>query len=247
MEHLEGKVVTINASYECKPLDIRICQTHITTLLRALKWLHKKNILHCDIKPDNILLGSNKAVYLVDFGVSLLINTSAYTYRGLGTRNFQAPDLLMPASSASAGEEENRSTTNSPLVALPPALEPTQKNKNLPAGDIWALGVTFYVFLFGTLPFIGVTPKEICANIKKALLSDEMKHEVLVRRIVANHTKLRAALDCDPDDELECAAEVEALANAAVALLLKMLVQEPTARITAAQALDEPFIRRTTS
>ena len=42
-------------------------------LIDSFERLHDKGIVHCDIKPENILMGLNKesnVVYLVDFGIS---------------------------------------------------------------------------------------------------------------------------------------------------------------------------------
>ena len=41
----------------------------------ALAYLHKHGVIHCDIKPDNILLGDNDAVYLADFGVAEMLDS----------------------------------------------------------------------------------------------------------------------------------------------------------------------------
>ena len=50
------------------------CAVLIESLLQvcdAVAYAHAKNVIHRDIKPDNIMLGENGEVYLMDWGLAL--------------------------------------------------------------------------------------------------------------------------------------------------------------------------------
>lgn len=86
-----------NAHHEAKErlalLPIQIAQQCIAEVLN----LHQKNILHCDIKPDNFVIDSEKnTVKLIDFGFSRQLRTRGNKIklsRAIGTQQFLAPEL----------------------------------------------------------------------------------------------------------------------------------------------------------
>ena len=64
-------------------------------LCAGVRWVHACRIIHCDIKPANVLLTAAGRVKLCDFGIcKLLKHTGASTHRMAGSRAFMAPEVL---------------------------------------------------------------------------------------------------------------------------------------------------------
>ena len=57
----------------------------------ALSHVHRAEFMHCDVKPENILL-SGPATKLIDFGACRPIRDTAYVY--LQSRFYRAPEML---------------------------------------------------------------------------------------------------------------------------------------------------------
>ncbi len=67
-EKLDGE--TLAERYHDKPADEPTARRHILQLLEALAYLHKRNVIHRDVKPKNIILDSHREVVLIDFGAA---------------------------------------------------------------------------------------------------------------------------------------------------------------------------------
>ena len=93
-------------------------------LCDALSFVHKSGILHLDIKPDNILVDGNDNLVLIDFGISVSIDTKEGSdFIAARTKHYSPPE------------------------------QGTGKSASLSfATDVYALGATVYVFLTGKEP-----------------------------------------------------------------------------------------------
>jgi len=125
MEKLRGDMLEMILSSEQGRLSERITKFLVTQILVALKHLHSKNIVHCDLKPENVLLSSDSdfpQVKLCDFGFSRIIGEKGFRKSIVGTPAYLAPEVLR-------NKGYNRSL------------------------DMWSTGVIIYVSLSGTFPF----------------------------------------------------------------------------------------------
>ncbi|XP_012259281.2 serine/threonine-protein kinase D3 isoform X2 [Athalia rosae] len=125
MEKLKGDMLEMILNSERGRLSERITKFLITQILIALKHLHSKNIVHCDLKPENVLLSSNSdftQVKLCDFGFARIIGEKSFRRSVVGTPAYLAPEVLR-------NKGYNRSL------------------------DMWSVGVIVYVSLSGTFPF----------------------------------------------------------------------------------------------
>ncbi|KAF7782625.1 hypothetical protein Agabi119p4_2001 [Agaricus bisporus var. burnettii] len=171
MEYCSGGPV--QWANESKQPLLRIEQTRriMRDVLLGLGYLHSLGIIHRDIKPMNLLYNAERTtVKIIDFGVShynvrrslMLSDTrpsledaslfpDSDMQRTLGTPNFLAPEVVWFDNSEQDTTEmgSNRSSlTMNEKIAMPKVRPPITE-----ALDIWALGVTFYCFLFGHTPF----------------------------------------------------------------------------------------------
>ncbi|XP_015064769.1 mitogen-activated protein kinase kinase kinase 17-like [Solanum pennellii] len=97
-------------------------QKHTKNILLGLSLIHKKGVIHCDIKPQNILLtgdADDEVAKIADFGLSITLEQNSKENVGQrGTKRYMAPEALL-------------------------------KEEYCPGFDIWSLGCTVYEMITG--------------------------------------------------------------------------------------------------
>jgi serine/threonine-protein kinase len=77
-------------------LGSRTALSYTEQLLSALAYAHEHRIIHCDIKPDNVILFSGGQVRLADFGIAkVALRTRTILGSGQGTVGYMAPEQAM--------------------------------------------------------------------------------------------------------------------------------------------------------
>ncbi len=132
MEHIPGtnlKVMIDNLGKfgpeDALPIIIQTCA--------GLGYAHRAGIVHCDVKPHNILITPDRRVKVTDFGIARAIS-------GIH------PD------------EHNDVVWGSPLYFSP---EQAAGQAPSPASDVYSLGVVMYEMLAGRPPFVAKTPETL--------------------------------------------------------------------------------------
>lgn len=90
-------------------------------LLDGLAYIHSKNIVHCDIKPANIMLDKEGVAHLMDFGIA----SAAGTVRDepTGTPRYMAPEYLKNHAVETTGDIFSLSLVLYEMLAGKPAIE----------------------------------------------------------------------------------------------------------------------------
>ncbi len=112
-----------------------IARIYICEVLLALEYLHSKNVMYRDLKPDNIMVDQYGHIKLVDFGLSKLDVDESYSSKSfLGTHAYLAPEIL-----------QNRNYGKSV--------------------DWYNLGVLLYEFMVGVPPYYSDELEKLYENI----------------------------------------------------------------------------------
>ncbi len=142
MELVEGEPLAKLLHRE-RQLSVRLACDIILQCAEALHYIHSNDIVHCDIKTENILITEVQStkrrqlqVKLLDFGLARSLRTSRMTTSLSGTPHYVAPERIR-------GE--------------PPS----------PSSDIYGMGILFYELLTGKVPWDGHVAQILAGHLEQ--------------------------------------------------------------------------------
>jgi len=173
MRYIRGKKLSrVIAEYHRKEAGLK--QEALTGLLQnfqavclAIEYAHSKGVLHCDIKPDNIMIGDYGEVFVVDWGLVVVCGGVKGSSDMLEMETLD-PGVIppyKPSELASSGLHEQQGGSRRGIGGTPAYMAPEQFIATMsedislvtPKADIYALGSTLYHILTGKAPHL---PKE---------------------------------------------------------------------------------------
>lgn len=86
------------------PLPLHILMTYLHQMLLAVQYIHKNDVIHSDLKPENFLM-VNRRLKLIDFGISSKMAvdaTSIIKFSQAGTFNYLSPETLLDTSTGNS-------------------------------------------------------------------------------------------------------------------------------------------------
>ncbi len=134
-------------------LNERLVANYVVKILEGLHYLHRSDVVHCDLKAANILTTKNGNVKLSDFGVSLNLRAMEREMKDVaGTPNWMAPEVI---------ELKGASTKS----------------------DIWSLACTVIELLTGRPPYgdIANSMSGVCSFIFFHITVTDLLYSVMFR------------------------------------------------------------------
>jgi eukaryotic-like serine/threonine-protein kinase len=137
MELVEGE--TLSDTIKRGPLTSERTASVGRSVAEALGYVHEKGLLHRDVKPGNVLVGTDGRSRLTDFGIARLIDSAKVTSTGMmvGTASYLAPEQV-------AGEPVG------------------------PSADVYALGLVLLECLTGKREYAGATVEVALARLTRS-------------------------------------------------------------------------------
>ena len=172
-----------------KPIPEARCQWIFAQVALALREVHNMNVVHRDIKPENILMHDDDRAVLSDFSASMLLEGDGILEDTDGTPVYYSPEEC----------------SGSSYLAKPT--------------DVWALGVSLYVMVFGHLPFF------------------DLSNDAYYLTQLAKISQMIQEKPVELDPEIEVSDELRDL-------FTKILDKDPKTRLTIDEVLEHPWVKQ---
>ena len=128
MEYVDGrtlKQIIRDYKKQGQTMPISRALQLVVQICSGIGYAHRSNLVHCDVKPQNILVTRDDRVKVADFGIAQALSEA--THHDQPSRVWGTPQYFSP--------------------------EQAQGHPTTPASDVYAIGVVLYEMLTGELPF----------------------------------------------------------------------------------------------
>ena len=139
MEYVDGQSLEKRVLKE-GPLPINDVVSYLRQSAKALQHAHQRNMIHCDIKPDNLLLNQDGQIKILDMGIAKLNDPK---------KKSQAQDTDVNTDSHVKKDESHILGT---VDYLAPEMASGEAQAD-PRVDIYSLGCTMFFLLTGQVPY----------------------------------------------------------------------------------------------
>jgi serine/threonine protein kinase len=168
MEYAPNGDLLRRLNNQLQPLYESQAKQLFAQLVSAVEYLHSINVVHIDIKPENMLLDSNGNLKVGDFGLSCTCTPGSLLYYECGTQLYWSPEIF------------------------------THRPYDGRSADIWAMGVVLYAMVTRQFPWKGTNECEQVAHAQRGeyqlpeYLSAECSH--LIKRMLVVAPAQRATI-----------------------------------------------------
>ena len=164
-EYVEGENLKDRIRRE-GPLPIPEAVAYAIEIARALSAAHSRQIVHRDVKPQNVLLDSEGSAKITDFGIARTLTEEGLTGDGrvLGTTDYVSPEQAL----------------GHPVTGQ---------------SDVYSLGVVLYEMLTGEVPFRGDSPVAVAMKHVREELPDLQRQRAHVSAALAAVVERATAKD----------------------------------------------------
>ena len=171
-EYIEGQTLAQWMVDNPQP-DLPAVRRIVEQIARGVQAFHRLEMLHQDLKPDNIMIDTNGTVKIIDFGATRVagieeIDTPIAQINMLGAEQYAAPEYYLGESGS-------------------------------PRADIFSLGVIVYQMLCGKLPYGAAVPRTRTRAAQKKLQYDSLLTEESEIPAWVDDA-IRKAVEPDPND-----------------------------------------------
>ena len=201
-----------------RKLSEKIAKFLFRQIILGIKHIHSKNIVHRDIKLENILIDLNNRIKICDFGIGVILKSEdELLYDQCGTPMYMAPEIIL--SSKKKGY------------------------KGFPV-DIWSSGIALYIMLSGALPFNIKKNNKKNKNSKKKL---ENSDNSVNYKNSDEDDDISLSYDNSYDLQYSIVNKnpkhIEKISDEVRDLLHKLLNKDPNKRLTIDEILNHPWLK----
>ncbi len=130
MEYLEGQTLG-HLMRSVRPMPAADALKIASRICEALQYLHEHEVVHRDLKPDNVMICNDGSIRIMDFGIAKVEGGRRLTF-GAFQPAMGTPDYMAP--------------------------EQVKGKRGDPRTDIYSLGAILYEMVTGKVPYEGNTP-----------------------------------------------------------------------------------------